>query len=331
MSAFPVKEDGYANPKWEKLFGVKQTAPVLSGIYTKSVPFAEIFASLPDMPVLSDFLVDRFYPFECDGSEPAAYIAESGDKKVVGSIKDAGKGKVCYMGFRLRDDQSKSTGGDISALFDVLYKLGVYKGEDSADYLARKGEYYFARFKNGAISASVHTRDIAEDWEGGFFRDKEKDGEAMKGRVLPPMRLKLKNKQVEGGKITYSGDGFVLWRLYAGKGSLEAFTGYNTQKIEINGVLYKFCDKNINISFAPLHNERFPEGCGGGLWLYSTGNNITVPNTTMPKTGALCYLNVSGDGKILEAAKNVKCTVKNGEIEFYIPDDCLGRQLIWLW
>jgi hypothetical protein len=51
----------------------------------------------------------------------------------------------------------------------------------------------------------------------------------------------------------------------------------------------------------------------------------------MPKTGALCYLNVSGDGKVLELAKDVKCTVKNGEIEFCIPDDCLGRQLIWLW
>lgn len=332
MSAFPVKENGLANPKWERLFGVKQKNAIAAGLKTKSVSFDGIFKNLPDMPVLTDFIVDRIYPVECDGSDPAAYITQNGkNKKIIGSVKNIGRGKVCYIGCRLRDDQSKSTGKDISALFDVLYKLGVYKGEDDVNYLARKSGYYFAEFKNGARSASVHTRDIAENWGGGFFRDKEKDDEAMKDRILPPMELKFKNKTVGGDKINYNGDGFVLWRLYDKKGRLEAFTGYNTSKIEINGILYKFSGKKINISFAPLHNERFPEGCCGGLWLYSSANKITVPNTTMPESGAACYINISGDGKALELAENVKYTAQNGEIEFILPNELLNSQLVWLW
>jgi len=326
-SAFPVTENGAANAKWERLFGVKQTKTILAGETAKSVSFTGPFAGLPDMPVLTDFIVDKVYPVKCTDSEPAAFIKR---KKTVGTLKYTGQGKACYMGCRLRDDQSKSTGEDISALFDVLYRLGAYKSETDTDYLARKSGTYFSKFGNGARAASAHTRDIAENWDGGFFRDKDRDAEAMQGRALPSMALIFDNKKVENDTVTYTGENVLFWRLYDAAGALEAFTGYKTSGIEINGVVYKFCDREIDLSFAPLHNERFPDGCGGGLWLYTTAGEITIPNTTMPASGAVCYLNVSGDGKALEKT-GAQYTAAGGNVTFNIPDNLLGRQLVWLW
>ena len=329
-SVFPVCEDGYANPAWEALFGVKQPGPVLSGEKTDKVCFGGVFEGVADMPVLTDFVIDRVYPVECTDSVPAAYIAEpGGGKKTVGAIKPFGKGRVCYLGCRLRDDQSESTGGDISTFTDVLYALGVFSGEDDADYLARKGDYYFARFANGAKSASVHSRSITEDWEGGFFRDKEKDDAALANRELPPMELDFDDITVEGDKIGYSGEGFVFWRK-GGDGELEAFTGYKTTKIRLNGAEYSFCDQKADISFAPLHPERLPEGYSNGFWLYSTSGKVTVPNRTLPEGGAACYQNLSGDGLVLEKA-GASYIKKGDSVEFCLPDNLLGRQLVWLW
>ena len=331
-AAFPVRENGYANPLWENLFGIKQHNAILSGGKTRAVSFGGIFSGIPDMPVPTDFLVDRVYFVECKDSAPVAYInTDDGNKKTIGAIRTVGKGRACYIGCRLRDDQAKSTGKDISALFDVLYELGVYKGASDTDYLARKGEYYFARFANGAKSASVHTRDIAENWDGGFFRDKEKDGEIMRGRSLPSTALIFDNKSVEDDKITYTGENVVLWRV-DNTGKLEAFTGYSTSEITVNGILYKFCggNENIDISFAPVHSERLPDECKGGLWLYSTAKEIAIPNASPLPRDAVCYLNVSGDGIVLERA-DAEYTVNDGHIEFRIPDSLLGKQLVWLW
>ena len=328
-SAFPVGENGYANPNWEALFGVRQAGAILSGEKTDAVSFSGKFEAVPDMAVLTDFVVDRVYPIECTSGEAVAYItAPGGEKKTIGASKNIGKGQVCYMGCRLRDDQSKSTGADISTFTDILYKLGVFSGEDDADYLARKGEYYFARFANGAKSASVHTRDIVENWEGGFFRDKEKDAQALAGRELGSMELNFEDKVVEGDKIGYSGQGFVFWRTDL-NGRLEAFTGCGTSEITINDINYKFSDQKADISFAPMHPERLPDGYSGGFWLYSSANTIRVPNSTFPEE-AKCYLNASGDGRVLEAVR-VEYTAKNGDLEFCIPENLLNRQLVWLW
>ncbi|MCL1793124.1 MAG: hypothetical protein FWG34_04560 [Oscillospiraceae bacterium] len=329
-SVFPVCENGYANPKWEALFGAKPEGAILSGEKAGAVSFGGIFEGLADMAVLTDFLVDRAYAIKCADSEPVAYIAApNGEKKIIGSTKKVGTGRVCYTGCRLRDDQSKSTGGDISTFTDILYKLGAFSGEDDANYMARKGEYYFARFENGAKSASVHTREISEDWEGGFFRNKEKDEEAMAGRVLPSMELKLDEKIVEGDKISYSGEGFVFWRA-GGDGGLEAFTGYGASKISINGTEYKFADGKADISFAPLHPERLPDGYENGFWLYSSVGKLAVPNSALPKSGAKCFLNASGDGRALESAE-AGYAINGGNAEFAIPDNLLNCQLVWLW
>ncbi|MCL2814196.1 MAG: hypothetical protein FWD23_06325 [Oscillospiraceae bacterium] len=328
-SAFPVGSDGHAVPEWEALFGVEAKGALLSGEATGEVSFAGIFAKVPSMAVLTDFIVDRVYEIKCESSAPAAYItAPGGGKKIVGSIKEAGRGKLCYMGCRLRDDQSKSTGEDISAFTDILHKLGVLK-EGDPDYLARKGPYYFAQFANGAKSASVHTRDIAENWEGGFFRNKERDAKALEGRELPSMELNFEGQIVGGDTISYAGEGFVFWRLDE-SGRLMAFTGYKTSKITINGARYEFCGDMADISFAPVHPERLPEGCKGGFWLYSSAGRLTLPGAGLPDGGALCYQNVSGDGRVLESAA-AGYTKTDGGAEFDIPENLQNRQLVWLW
>ena len=328
-SAFPVGSDGRADPDWEALFGVKAEGDILSGETTDAVSFAGIFEGLPDMAVLTDFIVDRAYAIRCVSASPAAYItAPEGEKKSVGSIKETGGGRVCYMGCRLRDDQSKSTGGDERAFTDVLYRLGALKDRDPA-YLARKGPYYFAEFSNGAKSASVHTRDIAENWEGGFFRNEERDKKALEGQKLPSMDLMLEEQIVGGDKISYTGEGFVFWRLDNG-GALEAFTGYKTSEITVNGAVYRFCDASADISFAPVHPERLPEGYKNGFWLYSSAGKLTLPGPGLPEGGAACYQNVSGDGTVLEPA-GAGYTKKGGGAEFTIPENLRNRQLVWLW
>jgi len=331
MSAFPVDATGHVSKYWQDLFGVRPQGTILAGFSADSVCFEGELQPVGRMDILTDFLVDRVYPVDVlDASVVARASA-----KVVGTIRRAGKGIACYLGCRLRDDQSGSTGEDVSTLSDVLHVLRLQSGslpggDDSPEFLARKGprtgSHYFASFDNGAISAANHYRSIAEAWDGGFFRDKEKDREALKGKDLPGLDLVLDNITIRGQTVSYAGEGAVIWRLE--EGQLLAFAGRGTTGICLNGKQIRFSDIPATLAFAPVPRERLPGGYKGGLHFCADVGSVWIP-VPIP-VSAKCYLDRFGDGQLLEPV-SVSAEGDAGGTRVTVKEDLYGRTLVWLW
>ena len=73
--------------------------------------------------ILTDFVVDRIFPVVNENSEVAATC----NGEVIGTVRDfPNNGRACFMGCRLRDDQSRSLGYESRNMFEVLNYLGAY-------------------------------------------------------------------------------------------------------------------------------------------------------------------------------------------------------------
>jgi hypothetical protein len=244
------------------LFGLRAVAPMCRpGMMAgKDVVFSGVLGGIQPMRILTDMLPDYVYALTPGEAEPVAMA----DGLIAGAVKQyplpggVEGGAAAYFGFRLRDDQSGSTGDDVSALFDVLRTLGAYS-PDSLEVRSRPKEarYVMNVFPNGTVSVANHYRRFTEDWYGSFFRDEEKDRSLLAGRTLPPVDILLSGEELRGHHIGYQGTDTLSYRL-GQDGHPVGFSGSGCRGITIDGREYTFADKPLTLTWTlvepPLRN-----------------------------------------------------------------------------
>ena len=197
-----------AQEAWRALTGTDYTPTPEDGLILpgRDVAFAGSLASVPEMTVLTDLLVDRVYPVTPGmNAEPVARVGNY----VVGAHCKLGAGSVTVLGFRPRDDQSKSLGYDARYWFEILNALGAYPGtgvfpgvNDNTEYLSRTSDYLCCRFPNGALAVTPHLRELQENWPGGFARKTEEDAKLLENITLPDGRLHLEGFKINGKELS---------------------------------------------------------------------------------------------------------------------------------
>ena len=241
--------------QWQKLSGVTYHFDSYMGeIATgKEVTFSGSFSNVPKQTILTDFLVDRIYPVEANGNE----VVASCDGKIVGVKTTYGKGEFYFLGFRPRDDQSKSLGYETRTLFETLNAAGAYPPSgaiegvnDNPSVVSRTSDYFVTSFPNTTTMVVRHYRTHRENWEGGFSRNAEHDAEALAVNPLPSDRIELENSAINGHRISYNGR---LWMAFrTNNNELAAFIGNDCNEISIDGKIYRFSNQPLSkIVFIP--------------------------------------------------------------------------------
>ncbi len=163
-----------ARTPWQDIFGVDTTPQPNEGIRApgKRVCFEGPLAPIEPQPILTDFLVDRIYPVTVrTGTVPVARVLE----QTVGThrIGDQG-GNATFLGYRPRDDQSRSLGYETRNWLEVLHALGAYPASghfagvnDNPQVVSRTTEFLACSCPNGAVAIARHFRLLQENWPGG--------------------------------------------------------------------------------------------------------------------------------------------------------------------
>ncbi len=315
---------------WKKLFGIEYTPSVNEGMMApgRNVEFTGALNGLAPQTILTDFVVDHIYPIALlPGTEPAAIVKG----QTVGSYRFLlSGGSLTFLGFRPRDDQSKSLGYESRWWFEILNRLGAYPPathlepmDDNTEYLSRTTDYLTCRFPNGAVAISRHFRETEEDWEAGFSRDEKKDAEYLK-RVPPPTEaIDLKDFKVNGHSVTYSGQQAVTFVADA-HGNLSAFAGNSCRKIIIDGKETIFADADIpELAWAPVaKNRRVAGGAVLQIMVYGKGN-LRIPAFNLPAVPSIFTEGVKPGSR----GGKVPCKLEKGALVFTITDKESGKWL----
>ncbi len=302
--------------KWYSLFGIRavENAYEAGSAAGKEIVFAQK-TGISDMPILTDMLPDAIYPVVCEDAEELAFL----DGKAVASIKKYENGGcTVYAGFRVRDDQSQSTGKDISTLFDLLVYMEGYDPE-GAEIKSRPKDsrYIYNRFQNGAVSVANHYRTFYEHWDSLFYRDEEKDSNWLKGRELPPVTIEFEKEDLFGHKITYSGSDSLTYRLNDA-GELMSFSGFGCNGITIDEKEYLFMDEKGHLIFAPLEPELYEENIQAAALLYTdVAGTVTIPNVLRTADVAAKYC----EEDFFHATKDKAVCATGNEIVVEIPEE----------
>lgn len=317
-------------PEWEALFGVQYRPLPEGGIRApgKEVQFHGPLASVPAQVILTDFLVDRIYPVAAQA--PVDTVATMG-KDVVGTLRKVdGKGAAVFLGFRPRDDQSRSLGYETRTWFQTLASLGAYNGtgvfagvNDNPDYLSRTTEYLCCRFPNGAVAIARHFRSVEEGWPGGFARNRKQDEEIVAHLNLPSEHISLKDFHVDGHTVTYEGQEAVAFRVDE-QGTLVAFSGSSANHIVVDGRDTIFADGSLSAAaWAPVPPEcRVPGGAVVRAIAYGSGTlSIPVPGV---QGDARVYAEGPKPGSKGDA---VPCRLDAGVLHITIDGSHSGRWL----
>lgn len=248
--------------------------------YGYSVPGRSIFFNgsldqVSEMPVLTDFVVDRVHPVTpVEDCEAVAWYRPGGNtpERCVGVLKRfPSGGQSLYLGFRPRDDQSASTGNEQRTWFEILERIGAYPGSersaqegvatqnDNPVVISRKSDFLASAFSNGARAVSRHFRLHEENWQGGFFRDAEQDKKALSGIPLNTQSIELTEFRMTGQTISYKGEHCLAWRL-GEDGHLLAFAGLACEAIVINGIEYRWSTSPVHIAWHPMSPGMQVEG-----------------------------------------------------------------------
>jgi hypothetical protein len=315
--------------RWESLFGVDYQPRLFQGTIApgKKVRFLGRFGHIPEQTILTDFLVDHTYPvFPRNGSEKVAMVNED----IVGTLRASGKGKTCFLGFRPRDDQSRSLGYEERTWFEILDALEAYPGtgafpgyNDNPEHLSRTTDYLCTRFPNGTTSIARHYRTHAENWHGGFGRNREADEMALEENPLPDSRLKLEDFKVNGHRISFIGDLFVSYRLDQND-DLLAFDGRHCKEIVIDGSSHVFANRNIeHIAWTPVPIQRqLPGKAFFQVYLEGSGR-VSIPLKTGRKNLQMVTEGIH-PGTI---GSTIPFQYRKGKIEMELDDDNTGRWL----
>ena len=245
------------------------------------------FKTVKDMKILSELFPDRVYPVI---PKEGTGVATLGDR-VVGTRKDYPTGgSAVYLGVRVRDDQSCSTGEDVNTLFTILCELGGYE-ENGCEFSSRPADarYLYHRFPNGAISLCNHFRTFRElSWPGGFYRDEEKDNAFMEHVSMPPHDITLQCVQLNGHQITYQGEGIVTYRYDEAEGLL-ALAGRKTCGICVDGKEYQLCRQPVNIIWGQMDPKLLDPNVKKAYVLKcDTAGRLTLPFDGAGMKCALC-------------------------------------------
>jgi hypothetical protein len=248
---------------WREIFGAQCVPDQTMGLMApgREVRFDSLLAGVPPQVILTDYLVDHIYPAVPDASATAvARVA----KTVVGTYRAVpGGGSATFLGFRPRDDQSRSLGYEMRTWFEILHALGAYAPtgqfagmNDNTEYLSRTTPYLFCRFPNGAVATAPHLREVVEDWQGGYARNAERDQEYLARCPPPSEAIRLEGVKVNGHDVTYEGAGAMSFRV-DGRGRLVAFAGGACNRIVVDGTEFVLADRPMDeLAFAPVSADR---------------------------------------------------------------------------
>lgn len=262
MSAPPMLDKGWNNcsAQWQRIFGAKSNYNSANGKAAsgKIVKFTGLMKDVEPQTILTDFVVDRIFPVVNENSEVAATC----NGEVIGTVRDfPNNGRACFMGCRLRDDQSRSLGYESRNMFEVLNYLGAYPASgtfknrnDNPSFLSRTGDYFVSSFPNGTTMVVNHYRTHVENWDGNFSRNPEYDAEILKNNPLPTDTIKLYNAAINGHIVSYTG------RLSMGfnvkNKRLCSFYGQQCNEITVDGTKYIFSAGKLNdITFGPVNGD----------------------------------------------------------------------------
>lgn len=264
--------------RWSQLTGAAYEPTIQDGLLApgRQIRFSGALHGLPEMTVLTDFIVDRLYPLT--PAESTEVIATTGEY-VVGTKRSLGEGSVAALTFRPRDDQSQSLGYETRCWFDIFHALGAYAStetfagfNDHTEFLSRTTPYICCRFPNGALAVAPHLRDLVESWPGGFARKAEEDEKILEGITLPSNELKLENFKIHGREVSYEGVNAMTFRC-DDDGRLAAFAGMNTRAITVDGLTTEFANRPMRlVAWAPLREDRkVPQGATRILYYIGAG------------------------------------------------------------
>ncbi len=259
-----------ALPAWQQIFGVELQPGGQIIAPGKIVRFEGPLAKVAPQTILTDFLVDWVYPVK---PRPEATPVARVKDWIVG----VANGSATFLGYRPRDDQSRSLGYDARNWFEVLSALGAYPAPDNPDRISRTGPYLAAAFPNGSVAIAPHLRELEEGWPGGFARDRKQDLAYLDRHPLPPESLWLRDFRVSGYVVTYEGEHAVALR--AGKtGGLIAFAGENAREVTVNGRRTVFATAKMKrIAWAPVAAERRVEGGAVMQFLVDGSGTVRIP------------------------------------------------------
>lgn len=315
---------------WQMMFGVDYRPGVLEGEMApgRIVEFRGALLGVSPQTVLTDFLVDRVYPVKPNESVETAAVCGGW---VVGTIKRYdGGGTAVFLGYRPRDDQSKSLGYETRNWFEVLSALGAYSPtgkfagvNDNTEYVSRTTEYLACRFPNGTTAITRHLREVAEDWDGGFARDWKKDTEYLAKCPPPTEELHLRDFAVNGHSVTYDGSRAVAFRT-DDKGELISFSGIGCSGITIDGKKTIFSENPLSmIAFAPIAKERkVKDGAVMQVFLSGSGE-VRIPAPILDKD-----VQVFTEGKKPgSGGEPVTCTREGSYLVIGLTPEVSGRWL----
>ncbi len=317
-------EDGSdCSNRFLRLFGLKSVAtpdrPLT--LRDREIAFEGKLAALAPMKVLTDYLPDYAYPVETDDAQAAARC----DGHVLASWVRRGAGQCLYLAFRPRDDQSRSTGEDVSTLFDALCAVEAYV-PDSLEALSRPaGARFIAnRFPNGAVSLANHYRTFREQgWSGQFYRDEEEDARALQGRMLPPVEIDLQDAPIDGHRITFHGEDSLTWRFR--DGALLGYAGHGADGISIDGRAWRFADEPVGLAFAVADKTRLAEGVEAALLIRcDRAAELTLPCPFKPRRAAACLRD------FYQAELPVEWSFRDGEVRVTVTEELKDKWIALL-
>jgi hypothetical protein len=247
-----------------ELFGVDLEVtpdPLGLSLPGRTIEFKGALAKVPPMTILTDFMVDRVFPGRSLGDAAIVATVRPGGaspEKLIGTIKQyPGGGQAVYLGFRVRDDQSASTGKEVRTWFEILHQLGAYPASgifdsnDNPSVISRSTSYLACAFPNGALALAPHYRTHEESWQGGFFRKEEEDQQALADNPVPGDKIVMNSLKIAGQKITYRGRHAVTWRTDR-EGRLLAFAGFGCTGINVNGIGVRWSSQPLDIAWHPI-------------------------------------------------------------------------------
>ena len=285
-----LRNGASAGDRWSALTGVSYAPTPEDGLMLPGrwITFSGALSSVPDMTILTDFLVDRVYPLvPGPDAETVAWMRNH----VLGAHRSLGKGTVTTLGFRPRDDQSQSLGYDARYWFEILNALGAYPASgkfervlDNTEYLSRTTEYLCCRFPNGALAITPHLRELEEGWPGGFARNREEDQALLTNLSLPDGRLELDRFKIQGSELSYTGLHALTFRVSPDNIPI-AFAGRDCQSITLNGMETVFADRKMPlVAWAPVREDRRVPGGAVMIVFYWGEGELRIPavNLTEP-------------------------------------------------
>ena len=279
--------------------------------------------------ILTDFLVDRIYPVT-PRPETATVVTEQ--QHIVGTCRTyPGNGTATFVGYRPRDDQSRSLGYETRNWFDVLQSLGAYPStgryegtNDNTEYVSRTSDYLACRFPNGTVTIARHFCDVKEGWPGGFARKEDEDREYLARHPLPDDALRLQALKVNGHEVTFSGRQVVAFRLSA-TGDLSGFAGVDCNQITLDGREFVFAEHPVGvIAWGPVSPSRqIPGGAVFQAVVHGQGT-IRIPLADLPAN-----LKIVAEGATPGSrGHDVASRIDNGTLILEIGPADSGR---WLW